>query len=315
METEAKDGILVVRERSGYRCVRDGVSLVFKHFTKMARFLWPLAVVYVVCDVVMFHSQRCVVFAGIAGNMWVVRGYALCATLLTTLANVAYQSGIAWQQRALAFTGALPGGRLCDVWRAVLGVAWRVLKMGIVITIVFSLFILLCAVLCVPSLPAGASSVGRWLVVVAEWGVAVFLFMVLLGASWQVFYEYVLGGVSLCAAVGSLGWGRRYLGRSILLAFVCTLLSAVVAVVMSLPAIVCSCIDGIALEMAFNGELAQLPSHYPYVLLLSWLLSAVGQCLAFLLVAFPMCLNWGAIRATEINRRGKEDGDAVSLTD
>ncbi len=312
METEEKKaGMAVVRHRGNYRCLRDGVSFIFKHFNEIAKFTWPLTVVFVVLGVVLLHSLRFAAFADIDGNVAAARVYVLLATLLVALAGVAFQSGVVWQQRGLMETGYLPCARLKTVWRDVLKVSWRVLIIDIVMAVMFCLLVLLCGVLHVAVVQsvgtsAGAVSVGHLLVMVVEWVLAFCLFMVLLGGYWQVFHEYILGNVSLRAAVCYLGWGWRYLGRGVLLDFVCLLLTALIALLMSVPSIVCSYIDGTDLQMRLGGELAQLPSYYPYVLLLSWVLSAVGLCLAYLFIAFPMCLGWGAVRATEAEREGKQ---------
>ncbi len=300
----------VVRHRGNYRQLRDGVSFIFKHFSEIAKFTWPLAVVFVVLGVVLLHSLRFAAFADIDGNVAAARVYVLLVALLVALAGVAFRSGVVWQQRGLVETGCLPCARLTTVWRDVLKVSWRVLITDIAMVVMFCLLVLLCGVLhafVVQGVGTSAApvSVGHLLVMVMEWCCVCAGFLLVLGCYWQVFHEYILGNVSLRAAVCHLGWRWRYLGRGALLGFVCLLLTALIALLMSAPSVVCSYIDGTDLQMRLGGELAQLPSYYPYVLLLSWVLSAAGLCLAYLFIAFPMCLGWGAIRATEAER-GRE---------
>ncbi len=310
---ESGNGTAVFKQRSNYRCFRDGAAFVMKNFNAMFRLLWPFALVYMVLTVALCGYQRVAVVDIVRGNLWPAQAYAMLLSLVTSLAALLYCSVVVWQQRGLATSGSLPRAMLRDVWRELLGEFWRVIKVAVVFGIVACVIFFVGLFLYAMPAPAVdvdaevASSGGAyWFTVVMGWVVIVCLSLLLLGVACQVCFEYLIGGTGLKAAFGSLRWSRRYFGRGMLMALVSLLVAAVVVAFFSIPSVMCSYIDAISLEMMLNEEVADLPSYYPYISALAWLLTALGYCLATLCMAYPLLLNWGAVHATE-NLRLEQD--------
>ncbi len=313
METEeVRQETAVLKYRSVYKSLSESLSLLFKQFPTLFRFLWPLALAYIAFALVTVFALRCFAIDIAVGKAWSALCYVALARLVAWLSGVLLLSGVVWQLRKLIDQGCLANVRLWGVWRVVFRTFWRLLRvivvlavaLGVVLVALMTLVMLLLVLL---HIGGGVEvSVGQVLIVAVACVVAIFLYVVALGVACLIFFEYTLGDVSMKEAFLSVGWGSRYLGRTIVVGFLASLLSSVLCVLMSLPAIVCSHIDGIALAVRMGGDPTQLPSGYPYLLLLSWILSAAGQCLCFLLISFPMCFNWGAIRTIESERQAKE---------
>ncbi len=290
MERDMAKGELtdVLRSRSYYRCLGDGILLLMNKIGTVAGFLWPAALLYMVVSVA---------YAVLGGEAWQREAYVIGMGVVSLLASAVYGACIVWQQRKLVETGSLPKARVWKVWREVLPSLWRLLAMwciGLVVAFVL-VFAYALVVALLPSLAmAGKVSLG-----------VLFFVVYFLVAAWltQVGFEYLLSGVSLRKAFGSMSWGRHYYGRTLLLVFVTALLCLVVSLVMSCPAMVCSYVEGLALSMRLEGDLDDLPSSFSLILSIAWLLSALGSCVCHLLFCFPLCLNWGATHAIERERQ------------
>ncbi len=290
---EARNVIEVLKERSYYRCLGEGLSLAFTRFGVMWGFLWPSVVVWLALGVVSFFLQRMVYFDALAGEVWAEQAWTLGAMVVAVALSLVFHACLVWQQRALVAGGALPGARVWRVWREVLPVYWRVLKLFLVCLIVGAVLTALGCWLYALAGIAHPLAVGGFALAVAVVLVVVLALFVLVA------FEYLFGGASLMGALRKLARARRHMGRTLLLVFVCLLLGGLLTLVMSMPAIVCSWVDGMALSMRMEGDLDDLPSFYPLVLAVSWTLSVLGTCLSTLVCSFPLLLNWGALRAFE----------------
>ncbi|MCD8304083.1 MAG: hypothetical protein LUC86_04575 [Prevotellaceae bacterium] len=298
MERDMAKGELtdVLRSRSYYRCLGDGILLLMNKMGSLAGFLWPAAVLYTVVSVVCLHLEKGLYQPILRDEVWPAEAYVLGLGVLTLLASAVFGACIVWQQRKLVETGSLPKARVWKVWREVLPSLGRLLALWC-IALVVALVLVFAYALIVALLPS--------LAMAAKVSLGVLLFVVFfLVAAWlvQVGFEYLLSGVSLRKAFGSMSWGRRYYGRTLLLVFVSAMLCLVVSLVMSCPAMVCSYVEGLALSMRLEGDLDDLPSSFSLILSIAWLLSALGSCLSQLLFCFPLCLNWGATHAIEQER-------------
>ncbi len=306
---ETGNNTAVFKQRSHYRCFRDGVAFVMKNLNAMCRHLWPFALVYMVLTIALFGYQRAVVADILSGNMWPAQAYAMLLSLVTDIAALFYCSVLVWQQRSLAATGSLPKEKMRRVWRELLCDFWRVVKVAVIFCVVACIIFILGLFLYIMPASAPAEDVevvvpstGYWFTVVVGWVVIICLSLLLLGVAYQVCFEYLVGGTSLKTAFGSLRWSRRYFGRNMLMAFVSLVVTTVVIAFFSIPSVTCSYIDAISIEMMLNEEVADLPSYYPYISMIAWLLTALGYCFATLFVSFPLLLNWGAVHATESQR-------------
>ncbi len=308
---ETSNNTVVFKHRSHYRCFRDGGAFVLKNFNAIFRYLWPFALVYMVLTVVFYHYQRAVVADILTGNLWPAQAYAMLLCLATNIAALLYCSVLVWQQRSLATAGSLPKEKIRKVWRELLRDFWRVIKVAVIFGVLACIIFIIGVFLYTMPAPAPVADVdievvshggAYWFTMIVGWIVIICLSLLLLGVAYQVCFEYLIGGTSLKAAFGSLKWSRRYFGRNMLMAFVSLLVAAVVIAFFSIPSITCSYIDTILIAMMLDEEVADLPSYYPCISILAWLLTALGYCLATLFVAFPLLLNWGAIHATESQR-------------
>ncbi len=308
---ETGSNTAVFKQRSNYRCFRDGAAFALKNFNAMFRYLWPFALVYMVLTIVFFRYQRAVVADILTGNIWPAQAYAMLLSLVANIAALLYCSVLVWQQRSLATVGSLPKEKIRNVWRELLRDFWRVIKVAVIFGVLACIISFICMFLSAMPAPAQVADVDMevashggayWFTMVIGWIVIICLSLLLLGVAYQVCFEYLIGGTNLKAAFGSLKWSRRYFGRNMLMAFASLLVAAVVIAFFSIPSITCSFIDAISIEMRLNEEVADLPSYYSCISMLAWLLTALGYCFAALFVAFPLLLNWGAIHATESQR-------------
>ncbi len=313
---ETGSNMVIFKHRSNYRCFRDGAALVMKNFNAMFKHLWPFVLVFMVFAIVLFYYQRVAVVDILAGNLWPSQAYAMCLSLFAWVAALLYHSVVVWQQRSLITTGTLPKEKLRLVWRELLHSFWRVIKIAVIFGIIgIVLFIVGYLLYVIPLTESGvesSSTIGSWLVIVMGWLIATCLLLIFIGVAYQVCFEYLLGGTSLKVAFNSLRWSRRYFGRNMLMALASLLVAAVVVAFFSVPTIICSYIDAIALEMKLNEEVAELPSYYFCVSVLAWFLTALGYFLATLFVSFPLLFNWGAVHATESKRQEQSASELLS---
>ncbi len=291
----------VVRRRSDYKCLAEGLALVARRFKALLFTSWPLACLVLLVAVACGFVERAAevsFFSSLTGGrqgQWVV----LTLSVVSLLVQAMFLGCMAWQQRALHEVGELPRVRLRKVWRDVLPVFGRALLVLCVGLVVFALVVVLLGLALHPVMTsAGGSALGVSAMTVLSLCVAV----VLTGVLSQVYFEHAVGGAGLLGALRSLSWSCRYVGRGLMVAFISMLLSAVVVLILSLPAFVCVYVDSSVVAARLEGDYADLPGYYPLVLFLSWLLSGVGSLLSMLIVSFPLFLNWGALRAMEQER-------------
>ncbi len=306
MESQKTRDIEVLKTRGYGKCLRDGFAVSLKQFGVILKLSWPVALLFALLYAWFQSQSNGVIMAVMEGQAFHALVFVMGAGVLTAVAGVAFQACIVWHQRRMAELGYLPSVSIWHVWKNVLRVFFRVLVATLIELVVWLVFLGICGWVIYFSashlLSGSAVPAWRWGVIGLECFVFFILFILLTGLVCQVFMEYLLGKGSLAEAFASLKWGRRYLGHSLLVAFVGLISFAVVWLVISLPSVVFNYIDGITLGMALEGETASLPGYYPWLRFLGWLLSGLGYCFGLLFVFFPLCFNWGAIHAIENER-------------
>ncbi len=301
----AAQSFVAVRERNYAKCLGEGLKIVGKNFGSMVGFLWPLAVLYAVVYIVGCFVQMSALPNVLRGEAWKGETCVIIMYILSIIVSAAYGACMFWQQRQLVAGAGVPKARIWKIWRDVLPLFWRMLSLVcLYVVIAFVLVFLFC--LLVSALSSAPAS-GVLLTCVS---VVAFCVLVLLCTLFSlVTFEYMLENCSLGAAIGSLRWSWRYFGRTLVVTFLCILVVAVVCLVLSAPSMVCSYIEAVVLATRLEGDVADLPGSFACLLFLGWLLSALGSCLGTLLFSYPLCLNWGAIHATENERMSKLEQD------
>ncbi len=296
---------VVIRERNYAKCLGEGLKIVGKNFSAMAGFLWPLAVLYALVYIVGCFVQMNALPNVLSGEAWRSEVCVIIMYILSIIVSAAYGACMFWQQRQLVAGAGIPKARIWKMWHDVLPLFWRMLCLVCLYVVIAFVLVLLFSLLV--SALSSASASGILLTCVS---VVAFCLLVLVCTLFSlVTFEYMLGDCSLGSAIGSLRWSWRYFGRTLVVTFLCMLVVAVVCLVLSAPSMVCSYIEGVVLATRLQGDVADLPGFFACLLFLGWLLSALGSCLGTLLFSYPLCLNWGAIHATESERLGKLEQD------
>ena len=305
METKETRNIEVLKHRSYVRCLRDGMAIGMKYMGVTMRLAWPTVVAFALMFAWFLWLESGVLQAVMEGRMGQAMAVLCVDGVLLALAEMGFYACVLWHQRRLVELGFLPEARLWREYRSIGRTFLRVLWVSLASFVLWMVVLLLCGVLVtgcgmLTEKTGGAS--WAWAMAV---GMAIVLGAVLvwlMGFTYQLFMEYMMGDGSLKDAFRSFAWGRRYLSRTIVVSLLSLFVMLVLWLLVSLPMLTCRMVDGYVVQMLMEGETAVLPSYYSFLRFFAFLLSGVGCCLTLLLVLYPLCLNWGSIHAMEQER-------------
>jgi len=306
MDTPESKKIEVLKQRSYARCLRDGLATGLKNTGSWIRLSWPVVLAFSV-----LYACFCTLLPNIpvlpaSGHSWQTCGVVALIGIMMFLAEIGVYACTFWHQHKLIDLGYLPEVRLWNEWHSVAGVFIRVLRIALVGLGIWILYLCLSYAIFhgLGTMTTGpATAKWMWLLVGISLLMLLLLKLWLMGSCCIVIMEYVLGKTSLAMAFRSYAWGKRYLGRTIIVGLLSVLIALLLWALMSLPMFLCNHVDNIVGNMLLEGEVAVLPTYYPVFRFTVMIISALASCFSILLVLYPLCFNWGAMHAIESERK------------
>ena len=273
----------IIKPRSYVSCLREGLSYPLTHFTLIARFVWPAAIIYILLSL-----------ASTLLALRLMEGYGTALIVTVSLLEFFdllgfsfYLGHVVWQQRKLVELGYIPRVWPWQVWREMKSPMLRSLICMLIFD--FLLFLALGALAC-----GGLLGV-RFFIWLSPVPLVLLFFLL------PVMQHYLFSTDTFSASLET--FRVRYLWRLLAIVLLSGLVMLIVLFVGALPLCLTTYIDVQSMTAAAMGDTVGLPGYFPVLRVLAvCILQFVALC-TLLFVLYPQLFHWGAATAIEKERR------------
>ena len=315
METTEVKKTEIVKSRSVWECMSDGLSAAFEYMGASLRGLWPMVILFsLVAPIVylkwagmlteqlldgtvnaalMTHEKQAILKVLSASTLPLVLG----------LMDAFLNGGIIWRQRQLTAMGFIPHTPAWREWRGIGSMTLRVVVTGFLAL----LFYLLIVALCFFMLMGLFSVVRHWAVAT---GLSIVMFIVvfilyvcvvfyLIGVFLHMTMPYLYEDVSLRRSVASAKWTAYPVACTFSVALVAFVASCFFGLAFVLPGVVIQIVDFLSVKSTAMGDHASLPSSLSLWRYLAMVLMFFGSFVCNVVILFPILYRWGAMKSEE----------------
>ncbi|MBP5514211.1 MAG: hypothetical protein J6Y04_05510 [Bacteroidaceae bacterium] len=315
METTEIKKTEIVKARSVWECMSDGLSASFEYMGASLRGLWPLLIVFslvapalLIWWTKLFFGQ---LFDGTLAALTTTPTVGICLRalapmgllLLLGLMDAVMHGGIIWRQRQLTEMGFIPNTPAWREWRGIGRMTWRMIVFALLL-IVLSVVIAVINVGMTMGLAAvirhwGLSpvwAVGLTIVNFLLYMVIVFYMLVVL---LHMVLPYVYDDTSLLKSITSAKWGIRPVSGTFCVVFAAGVSSILFALIFVLPTGVIQIVDLLAMKATVMGDAASLPTSMPVWRYIAMALMFLGSFVCNVVFLYPILYRWGAMKSEE----------------
>ena len=315
METTEVKKTEIVKSRSVWECMSDGLSAAFEYMGASLRGLWPMVILFsLVAPIVylkwagmlteqlldgtvnaalMTHEKQAILKVLGASALPLVLG----------LMDAFLNGGIIWRQRQLTAMGFIPHTPAWREWRGIGRMTLRVIVSGllallfylVVVGICFLMFMGLFSIVRHWAMPTGVS-IAIFIVAFIIYANVVFY---LIGVFLHMTMPYLYEDVSLRRSVASAKWTAYPVACTFSVALVAFVASCFFGLAFVLPGVVIQIVDFLSVKSTAMGDHASLPSSLSLWRYLAMVLMFFGSFVCNVVILFPILYRWGAMKSEE----------------
>ena len=273
----------IIKPRSYVSCLYEGLSYPLTHFTLIARFVWPAALIYIVLSLAV--TLLALKLLGGQNTALVVTVSVL--ELSDLLGFSLYLGHVVWQQRKIVEVGYIPRVWPWQVWREM---RTPMLRSLICMVLVDVLLFLAFGVLVL-----GYVLGLRFLMWLSPVPVVLSFFLL------PVMQHYLFSTDSFSTSLDTFRF--RYLWRLLAIVLLSGFVMLLVLFVGALPLGLTTYIDVQSMMAAAVGDTTGVPGYFPVLRILAVCILQFVALFAGLLVLYPQLFHWGAVTAIEKERQ------------
>ena len=322
METTEIKKTEIVKARTVWDCMSEGLSASFEQMGATLRGLWPLIIIFSLVAPVLvmlwsklFYGQF---FDGTFDAAFVGHDVKACLRLLGPTGlllligfmDVLLTGGIVWRQRQLTAMGFIPRTPAWREWRGIGRMTWR-------IVVIVILAIVLTIVLCLISvgMTMGLVAIVKHWALSTAWSVTLSIVMFLLYAIltcylvtvlFHMVLPYVYEDVPLRRSIASASWKLRTVSGTFGVVFVASIAAFFFGLIFALPTVVIQIVDLLAMKATVMGDDGTLPSSMSAWRYIAMALTFFGSFVCNVVAMYPILYRWGALKSREPKKEIEE---------
>ena len=315
METTEIKKAEIVKARTVWDCMSDGLSAAFEYMGASLRGLWPLIIIFSLVAPALFllwvgkfYEQLFdgTIMAAFTGHNWnaILRVLAVSGLLFVIgLMDAILHGGIVWRQRQLTAMGYIPR---TQAWREGRGIGRMTWRMIVIALLVIVLTILLSVVQVGATIGLGLV-ISHWTLSPA-WSVALTIVLTLVFLILMFYFltvllhmvlPYVYEDVPLRRSIASASWSLRTVSGTFAVYFVAGIAALLFGLIFALPTVVIQIVDLLAMKATLMGDAATLPSSMSVWRYITMALTFLGSFVCNVIVLYPILYRWGALKSRE----------------
>lgn len=317
METTEIKKTEIVKARSVWECMSDGLSASFEYMGASLRGLWPVVIGFSILAPVLY-----LVWGGMLNKQMMDGTFNLAFTthetgavlrvlgmlslpLLLGLMDAFVHGGIIWRQRQLTAMGYIPHTPAWREWRGIGRMTLRVIVVALLAVLLITVISLIAV-----AMVWGLLSIIRHFVLGTGLSIALFIvvFLIyfhlvfyLIGVFTHMMMPYFYEEVSLRKSIASAKWALGPVSGTFAVLLIAFVAAFFFGLAFLLPGVVIQIVDLLSMKAIVLGDPGTLPSSLSIWRYIAIVLMFFGSFVCNVVILFPVLYRWGALKWSTVN--------------